>query len=117
MAVYRLGIPRVVYMNEIRTLTWKEGTHGIAKSVVFAGIIVMVSCYKGFTCEGGAEGVGKATTSAVVISMVLILVLDYFFSAIFSGVWHRHDALHRSNLPTDNHPSPPPITTTDRSRA
>ena len=81
VAVYRLGIPRTVYMNEIRAMTWKEGTHGIAKSFVFAIIIVIISCYRGFTCEGGAEGVGKATTSAVVISMVLILVLDYFLSA------------------------------------
>jgi len=51
--------------------------------VFFAAIIVIVSCYKGFTCEGGAEGVGKSTTSAVVISMVLVLVVDYFLSAIW----------------------------------
>src|SRR4029077_5539208 len=82
IAVYRLSVPRTVYMEEIRHLTWKEGTHGIIKSVFFAAIIVIISCYKGFTCEGGAEGVGKATTSAVVISMVLILVLDYFLSAV-----------------------------------
>ena len=48
--------------------------------MVFAAIIVTVSCYKGFVCEGGAEGVGKATTSAVVYSMVLVLVGDYFIS-------------------------------------
>jgi len=82
IAVYRLQIPRTVYMNEIRQLGWKEGMHGIIKSFFFAAIIVIISCYKGFTCEGGAEGVGKATTSAVVLSMVLILVLDYFLSAI-----------------------------------
>lgn len=82
IAVYRLGIPRTTYMDEIRTLTWREGTHGLVKSAVFAAIIVIISCYKGFTCEGGAEGVGKATTSAVVLSMVLILVLDYFLSAL-----------------------------------
>ena len=52
------------------------------KSVAFAAIIAIISCYKGFTCEGGAEGVGKATTSAVVVSMVLVLVLDYFLSAL-----------------------------------
>lgn len=82
IAVYRLGIPQTTYLNEIQALTWKEGTHGLAKSFVFAGIITLISCYKGFTCEGGAEGVGKATTSAVVISMVLILVCDYFLSAL-----------------------------------
>ena len=82
IAVYRLSIPMTVYMNEIREIGWKECAHGITKSFFFAAIIVIVSCYKGFTCEGGAEGVGKSTTSAVVISMVLILVLDYFLSAI-----------------------------------
>ncbi|OGR90912.1 MAG: hypothetical protein A2992_01640 [Elusimicrobia bacterium RIFCSPLOWO2_01_FULL_59_12] len=82
VAVYRLGIPQATYVNEIQALTWKEGTHGLAKSVVFAAIIALISCYKGFTCEGGAEGVGKATTSAVVISMVLVLVCDYFLSAL-----------------------------------
>ena len=82
VSIYRLGIPQATYMQEIRTLTWKEGFHGLAKSFVFAAIIAIISCYKGFTCEGGAEGVGKATTSAVVISMVLVLVCDYFLSAL-----------------------------------
>jgi phospholipid/cholesterol/gamma-HCH transport system permease protein len=82
IAVYRLGIPMATYMNEIKQLEWKECAHGVIKSFFFAAIIVIISCYKGFTCEGGAEGVGKSTTSAVVISMVLILVFDYFLSAI-----------------------------------
>jgi phospholipid/cholesterol/gamma-HCH transport system permease protein len=82
IAVYRLEVPSTIYINEIRQLSWKEPTHGVLKSFFFAAIIVIISCYKGFTCEGGAEGVGKATTSAVVVSMVLILVLDYFISAI-----------------------------------
>ncbi|HVO33802.1 MAG TPA: ABC transporter permease [Elusimicrobiota bacterium] len=86
IAVYRLQVPSTAYMNEIRQLGWKETSHGIIKSAFFAAIIVIISCYKGFTCEGGAEGVGKATTSAVVISMVLILVLDYFLSALLVSV-------------------------------
>jgi phospholipid/cholesterol/gamma-HCH transport system permease protein len=82
IAVYRLGIPMATYTNEIRQIEWKECAHGVTKSFFFAAIIVIISCYKGFTCEGGAEGVGKATTNAVVISMVLVLVFDYFLSAI-----------------------------------
>ncbi len=82
IAIYRLAIPMTVYLNEIKEIEWKECAHGITKSFFFALIIVIVSIYKGFTCEGGAEGVGKATTSAVVISMVLVLVMDYFLSAI-----------------------------------
>jgi phospholipid/cholesterol/gamma-HCH transport system permease protein len=86
ISVYRLGIPMTTYVNEIKQIGWKECAHGVTKSVFFAAIIVIVSCYKGFTCEGGAEGVGKSTTSAVVISMVLILVFDYFLSAILVSV-------------------------------
>jgi len=82
VAVYRLGIPGSLYIQEIQEIGWKECAHGLSKSVVFAAVIVIVSCFKGFTCEGGAEGVGKATTSAVVVSMVLVLVLDYFLSAV-----------------------------------
>ncbi len=82
IAVYRLSIPMTVYLNEIKGIGWKECAHGVIKSFFFAAIIVVISCYKGFTCEGGAEGVGKATTSAVVMSMVLVLVVDYFLSAV-----------------------------------
>lgn len=82
VAVYRLGVPGSQYLQEIQQIGWKEITHGLTKSFFFAAVIVIVSCFKGFTCEGGAEGVGKATTSAVVVSMVMILVLDYFLSAI-----------------------------------
>ncbi len=86
ISIYRLGIPMTTYLNEIRTIGWKECAHGIIKSFFFAAIIAIISCYKGFTCEGGAEGVGKATTSAVVISMVLVLVFDYFLSAFLVSI-------------------------------
>jgi phospholipid/cholesterol/gamma-HCH transport system permease protein len=55
---------------------------GLVKSLVFGAIVGIISCYKGFTTQGGAEGVGKATTGAVVISCMLILILDYFLSAL-----------------------------------
>jgi phospholipid/cholesterol/gamma-HCH transport system permease protein len=78
----RLGIPSAVYWDEIYAMQLEELFHGLIKSVVFALIIVVTACNKGLTCGGGAEGVGRATTGAVVISMVLILVSDYFLSAI-----------------------------------
>ncbi len=48
------------------------------KSLFFGAAIALVSCYRGFHCEPGAEGVGRAATSAFVISFVVILVLDFF---------------------------------------
>lgn len=56
--------------------------NGLLKSCVFGLILASVGCYKGFFTKGGAEGVGKATTSAVVISYVAILVSDFFMTAI-----------------------------------
>ena len=55
---------------------------GVIKSAVFAMIIVIVACYKGFNTSGGAEGVGKATTGTVVVASVSILVSDFFLTNI-----------------------------------
>jgi phospholipid/cholesterol/gamma-HCH transport system permease protein len=79
---WRLGIPSTVFWDEIKTLGLEEIFHGLIKSVAFALIIVITSCYKGLRCSGGAEGVGRSTTSAVVVSMILVLVSDYFLSAL-----------------------------------
>ncbi|HEC97054.1 MAG TPA: ABC transporter permease [Nitrospirae bacterium] len=54
---------------------------GLIKASFFGAAISLISCYKGFYTEGGAEGVGKATTGAVVLSSMTILISDYFLSA------------------------------------
>ncbi len=55
---------------------------GLYKAFVFGFIIASVSCYFGFYTRGGTEGVGRATTNSVVTSSMLILILDYFLTAI-----------------------------------
>lgn len=55
---------------------------GAIKGLVFGGIICILSCHKGFTAEKGAAGVGKATTEAVVISSIMILVTNFFLTLI-----------------------------------
>ncbi len=55
--------------------------NGLVKSACFGLILSLVGCYKGFYTTGGAEGVGKSTTQAVVISSVAILISDYFLTA------------------------------------
>jgi phospholipid/cholesterol/gamma-HCH transport system permease protein len=54
---------------------------GLVKACFFGAFIALLSCYKGFYSDGGAEGVGKATTGAVVLSFMAILISDYFLSA------------------------------------
>jgi phospholipid/cholesterol/gamma-HCH transport system permease protein len=53
---------------------------GIIKSIVFAGIIVTISCYKGMTTKGGAAGVGRATTNSVVICYSIILISNFLLT-------------------------------------
>jgi phospholipid/cholesterol/gamma-HCH transport system permease protein len=55
---------------------------GLLKACIFGMIIATIGCYQGINTRGGAEGVGKATTKAVVISCLLILVADYFVTAL-----------------------------------
>ena len=57
-------------------------TLNASSAFVFGMIIATISCYQGFNTEGGAEGVGKATTGAVVISSMLILISDYFLTSM-----------------------------------
>jgi phospholipid/cholesterol/gamma-HCH transport system permease protein len=61
---------------------------GIFKSLFFGAAIAMVSCYQGFNCGPGAEGVGRAATASFVYSFILILLLDLFL-AIGMGVFEQ----------------------------
>ncbi len=54
---------------------------GVLKAAAFGFLLSLISCYRGYIARGGSRGVGKATTSAVVISSVVILVTDYFLTA------------------------------------
>ncbi len=56
---------------------------GLFKACIFGMIIAVIGCYQGFNTQGGAEGVGKATTRAVVMSSLLILIANYFITALF----------------------------------
>lgn len=83
VAVNVLGANPAVYIRRTTSyLKLDDIFVGLFKAAVFGMVIALISCYKGFTTEGGAKGVGKATTGAVVISMMLILILDYLLTAI-----------------------------------
>ncbi len=79
-----VGINPALYIAKtFDALVLKDIYTGLAKSFVFAILIALISCHQGLSVEGGAEGVGKATTQAVVISIVLIIVVDCLATAIF----------------------------------
>jgi phospholipid/cholesterol/gamma-HCH transport system permease protein len=86
-----LDVNTHVYFNSIKVhLTSGDVFSGLVKAFFFGGIIAMMGCYHGMNTRGGAEGVGIATTKAVVSSCLLILITDYIlasllFSAVFAG--------------------------------
>ena len=61
---------------------------GVFKSLFFGAAISLVSCYRGFHCLPGAEGVGRAATTAFVNSFVMILILDLLLSIFLNGVYN-----------------------------
>ena len=84
VSVNLLGSNPTIYMRRTFDYLDLEDIYtGLLKSVVFGMIIAIVGCYQGFHTEGGAEGVGKATTKAVVMSSLLILIANYFITALF----------------------------------
>lgn len=83
ISTFLLDVNPTVYMK--RTFDYLEMADvygGLLKAVVFGGIIALISCRRGFDASGGAQGVGQATTGAVVVSSVLILISDYFMTAL-----------------------------------
>ncbi len=78
-----LGVNSGSYWNSIESaVEWKDVYGGILKSISFGLIISWVCCYKGFYTRMSAEGLGTATTEAVVLSSVVILVWDYFLTSV-----------------------------------
>src|SRR5437762_3579060 len=72
------------YMLATRdALLLRDITSGVIKSLVFGMVITAVGCHEGFTTGYGAEEVGRSTTSAVVISILLVIVIDLIFTGLF----------------------------------
>lgn len=78
-----LDINAGAFLNNIyRYVELNDIFNGLIKASFFGLILSLIGCYKGFNTRGGAEGVGKATTEAVVLSSISILISDYFLTAI-----------------------------------
>ncbi|MBN2515281.1 MAG: ABC transporter permease [Deltaproteobacteria bacterium] len=83
VGVMVLHINKGIFVKNItRYVDLGDLYNGLTKAAVFGLILSLVGCYKGFNTTGGAEGVGKATTEAVVLASITILISDYFLTAI-----------------------------------
>jgi phospholipid/cholesterol/gamma-HCH transport system permease protein len=76
-----IGVSFKAFFNDLSsTVGLGEVVNGLAKSFVFAVVIGVVSCHQGFQTVGGPRGIGRSVTKAVVNSIVMILILDYFLT-------------------------------------
>jgi phospholipid/cholesterol/gamma-HCH transport system permease protein len=84
VGVHKLGFNSATYIKN----TWDvmesfDIVSGLIKAAVFGFIIAVLGCYNGYYSDGGAQGVGKATTNAVVSSSILILIFNYILTELF----------------------------------
>src|SRR5215472_4644899 len=89
VAVYLLGIdPAYSWSNMLKYTSTEVVIIGMIKSFIFGGIIAIVGCYKGLYCGQGAQGVGRATTEAVVYSSITILITNFFLTLSLGKLFH-----------------------------
>lgn len=90
VCVYLLGIenPAYLYHNMLKYTATTDVEIGMIKAVIFGGIVAIVGCYKGMFCGEGAEGVGRATTEAVVYSSITILISNFFLTLGLGKILH-----------------------------
>ena len=89
VGVYLYGVdPVYSWYNMLRYTEAGEVAIGLIKALIFGGIVAMVGCYKGLSCGEGAEGVGRATTEAVVYSSITILISNFFLTLTLGHIFH-----------------------------
>jgi phospholipid/cholesterol/gamma-HCH transport system permease protein len=84
ISVYKLGFNPAIYIkNTWQYMEFLDVFSGVVKAAVFGFIISLMGCYNGYHSRGGAQGVGAATTNAVVSASILILVSNYLITEMF----------------------------------
>lgn len=86
VSVWFLDLTTYNFLNSLKMFFELQDLFGgLLKSIAFGAIISIIGCYNGFATSGGAEGVGKSTTRAVVVSSILILLADYGIASLVFG--------------------------------
>lgn len=84
VGVYKLGFNPANYINStLQNMEAIDIISGLVKAAVFGFIISLMGCYNGYKSKGGAQGVGEATTNAVVSASILILIFNYILTEVF----------------------------------
>jgi phospholipid/cholesterol/gamma-HCH transport system permease protein len=86
LATRRLGFNSAQYLDTTaRFLEWDDVQSSLVKAAVFGFVLALMGCFHGYHCRGGAAGVGRATTNAVVSSFILILAANLIITVIVFG--------------------------------
>ncbi|MEN8198305.1 MAG: ABC transporter permease [Pseudomonadota bacterium] len=84
ISVYKLGFnPSIYIKNTWQYMEFLDVFSGVVKAAVFGFIVALMGCYNGYHSRGGAQGVGAATTNAVVSASILILISNYLITEMF----------------------------------
>jgi phospholipid/cholesterol/gamma-HCH transport system permease protein len=84
VGIYKLGFGPYEYINNtFKFLETEDVVSGLVKAAVFGFLVALMGCYQGYHSEGGAQGVGAATTKAVVSASILILTANYVVTEMF----------------------------------
>src|SRR5215475_839464 len=84
VSIYKLGFNPATYIrNTVDFVQTLDVVSGLAKAAVFGFLVTLMGCYHGYNSRGGAQGVGAATTNAVVSASILILIFDYILTELF----------------------------------
>jgi phospholipid/cholesterol/gamma-HCH transport system permease protein len=85
VGAYLLQIdPTYLWANMLRYTDPADMVSGLIKATIFGGIIALIGCYKGMNCGEGAEGVGRATTEAVVYASISVLISNFFLTLVLN---------------------------------
>jgi phospholipid/cholesterol/gamma-HCH transport system permease protein len=88
VAVQDYGFSLSEYLNTLRHFVGpKDLLCAVVKGAVFGAVTPIIACQHGFNCEGGAEGVGTATTNAVVSATIAVIVLDFLLTYLFTMIF------------------------------
>jgi phospholipid/cholesterol/gamma-HCH transport system permease protein len=89
VGVYFYGIDSTyLWVNMLKHTADSDVAIGVIKGCIYGGIVALIGCYKGMTCGEGAEGVGRATTEAVVFSSISILIANFFLTLSLDALFN-----------------------------
>jgi phospholipid/cholesterol/gamma-HCH transport system permease protein len=87
VGVYLLGVdPAYAWHNMLRYTHSQDMLMGIIKAFIFGFLLALIGCFRGLNCADGAEGVGKATTEAVVYASISILISNFFLTLLLNHI-------------------------------